>query len=92
MRSLGDLIRDRLKAGVVILGAKIEDKAALVVMASREAVARGIHAGRIAKEAAMVVGGNGGGRPDMAQAGGKDVSQLGAAVAGAVKAARSLVS
>ncbi|MDP2859116.1 MAG: alanine--tRNA ligase [Bacillota bacterium] len=92
MRSLGDLVRDRLEAGVVILGATIEDKAALVVMASKEAVARGIHAGRIAKEAAMLVGGNGGGRPDMAQAGGKDVSQLGAAVAGAVKAARSLVS
>jgi len=92
MRSLGDLVRDRLQAGVVILGARIDDKAALVVMASKEAVARGIHAGRIAKEAAAVVGGNGGGRPDMAQAGGKDAAETRAAVARAVEVARRMVS
>jgi len=48
----------------------------LVVKASKEAVAKGIHAGKIIKEAAKVIGGGGGGRPDMAQAGGKDPESL----------------
>jgi len=54
-------------------------------MATKDVVAKGIHAGNIIKEAAKVAGGGGGGRPDMAQAGGKDVSKIDEALKQAVK-------
>ena len=52
------------------------DKVNILVMATKDAVKKGVHAGKLAKGVAQVMGGNGGGRPDMAQAGGKDVSML----------------
>jgi alanyl-tRNA synthetase len=61
-----------LKNGVVILAAALAaDKVNLVVKVSTDAVKKGVHAGKIIKVAAQVTGGNGGGRPNMAQAGGK---------------------
>lgn len=73
LRNLADLLRDKIEVGVVVLGAKIsDDKVNFVVMATKDAVAKGIHAGNIIKETAKVAGGGGGGRPDMAQAGGKN--------------------
>ncbi len=54
----------------------IGDKVNFVVKANKDAVSRGIHAGKIVKEVAMATGGNGGGRPDMAQAGGKQADKL----------------
>lgn len=72
LRSIADLIRDRLGSGVVILAAVNGDKVNFVTMATKDVVTIGIHAGNIAKEAAKAVGGSGGGRPDMAQAGGKE--------------------
>jgi len=70
------LVRDRLKCGVVTLGALNGDKVNFVAMATKEAIAKGIHAGNIVKEVAKVAGGGGGGRPDMAQAGGKQPEKL----------------
>ncbi len=64
------------KPGVVVLGTVIGDKVNFVVKANKDAVSRGIHAGKIVKEVAMATGGNGGGRPDMAQAGGKQADKL----------------
>lgn len=52
----------------------------ILTMATKDAVAKGIHAGNIVKEVARICGGGGGGRPDMAQAGGKDASKLGEAL------------
>ena len=51
-------------------------KLTFVVKVNKDGVARGLHAGKIVKEVAMVTGGNGGGRPDMAQAGGKQPEKL----------------
>ena len=69
-------LRDKT-GGVVVLAAPMApDKVNILCMASKDAVAKGIHAGRIVKAVAQVMGGNGGGRPDMAQAGGKDASRL----------------
>ena len=77
LRNLADLLRDKLDVGVVVLGAKIaDDKVNFVVMATKDAVAKGIHAGNIIKETAKVAGGGGGGRPDMAQAGGKNPEKI----------------
>ncbi|MGG7077325.1 alanine--tRNA ligase [Clostridium sardiniense] len=71
LRDLGDKIRNKAPKSVVVLISKVSDKVNLVAMASKDAVASGIHCGKIIKEVASVVGGGGGGRPDMAQAGGK---------------------
>ncbi|WP_231037962.1 alanine--tRNA ligase [Pectinatus frisingensis] len=72
LRSIADTICSQLKNGVVILAAAVAaDKVNLVVKVSTDAVKKGVHAGKIIKVAAQVTGGNGGGRPNMAQAGGK---------------------
>lgn len=76
LRSMADMFRDKLVSGVVILGAANEDKVNLIAAATKDLVGKGIHAGNIIKEIAKVVGGGGGGRPDMAQAGGKDPAKL----------------
>jgi alanyl-tRNA synthetase len=81
MREMSDWLRDRLGSGVVVLGAIVSDKPALVASVTGDLVSRGVHAGNIVKRAAQVIGGSGGGRPNMAQAGGKDGSRLDEALA-----------
>ncbi|MDP4177512.1 MAG: alanine--tRNA ligase [Bacillota bacterium] len=71
LRELADKIRNKISDGVVVLGSTNEGKVQFVAMASKSAVAKGIHCGKIIKDVASVAGGGGGGRPDMAQAGGK---------------------
>jgi alanyl-tRNA synthetase len=70
-------------ASALVLGGGDGDKVALVSLASEEAVGRGLSAAKLVREAATVVGGGGGGRDDMAQAGGRDPSKLGDALAAA---------
>ena len=67
LRQMGDYLRDRLQPGIVVLGSANGDKVVLLGMASKELVGRGIHMGEIIKKTAQLVGGSGGGRPDMAQ-------------------------
>ena len=81
LRDTADKIRDKLESGVVFLAATSGDKLIFTAMATESAVKAGVHCGNIIKEAAKVAGGGGGGRPDMAQAGGKDVSKLADALA-----------
>ena len=81
LRDMSDLFRDKLGSGVVVLGAKSDGGVNLIVAATKDLTKRGIHAGNMIKEIAKVTGGGGGGRPDMAQAGGKDYSKLGEALA-----------
>ncbi|OWA36556.1 alanine--tRNA ligase [Saccharibacillus sp. O16] len=76
LRSLADELKVKLPQAVLILGAPVEDKVNFVVVVPQELTKRGLHAGKLVKEAASVCGGGGGGRPDMAQAGGKDASKL----------------
>nr|WP_320024868.1 alanine--tRNA ligase [uncultured Acetobacterium sp.] len=71
LRTLGDLLKDRMGSGVVLLGSVLDDKVNFVATATPDIVKRGFHAGKVIKEVATVAGGGGGGRPDMAQAGGK---------------------
>ncbi|WP_298704986.1 alanine--tRNA ligase [uncultured Veillonella sp.] len=80
LRNTADMVRDRLGSGVVLLGMAHEGKVNFVCMATKDAVKAGYHAGNIVKATAQAAGGNGGGRPDMAQAGGKDPNALGAAL------------
>lgn len=76
LREAADLALENLQDGVVILGARGDGKANLVVKASKAAIASGIHAGKIIKNIASAIGGGGGGRPNMAQAGGKKPENL----------------
>ncbi|MFV0314447.1 MAG: DHHA1 domain-containing protein, partial [Anaerotignum sp.] len=80
MRTLGDQLKNKLGSGIVVLAGGAEGKVNLMVMATDDAVVKGAHAGNIIKEAAAVCGGGGGGRPNMAQAGGKDVTKITAAL------------
>jgi alanyl-tRNA synthetase len=82
LRDLADRLRDRVKSGVVVLAAAQGEKAMLLATVTKDLVGR-YHAGDIIKRLAPIVGGGGGGRPDFAQAGGKDPTKLDAAVAAA---------
>ena len=79
LRQMADLLRFKLKTVVIVLGAVSEGKVNLVTVVSPTGLS-GLHAGQIIKEVAKITGGSGGGRPDMAQAGGKDPSKLGEAI------------
>jgi len=76
LREMGDLVRDRLKSAVVVLGTVHDGKPGFVAMVTPDLVKRGLHAGDIVKQVAAVTGGSGGGKADMAQAGGKDKNKL----------------
>ena len=92
LRDTADKIRDKLECGVVFLAANGGDKLLFTAMATKSANEKGAHCGNIIKEAAKVAGGGGGGRPDMAQAGGKDVSKLADALAKAEEVLASQVN
>lgn len=72
LRDLGDQLKAKLGEGVVVLASSMDGKVNLVAMATDEAMAKGAHAGNLIKGIAGLVGGGGGGRPNMAQAGGKN--------------------
>ena len=72
LRELGDQLKEKLGEGVVVLASEKDGKVNLVAMATEEAMANGAHAGNLIKGIAALVGGGGGGRPNMAQAGGKN--------------------
>ncbi len=75
LRGISDSLRDRLTSGVVVLASENDGKVSLVVSVSKDLTSR-VQAGRLVKELAPMVGGAGGGRPDFAEAGGKDASKI----------------
>jgi alanyl-tRNA synthetase len=80
LRTLGDDLKSKLEDGVIVLASALDGKVSLVAMATDSAVKKGAHAGNLIKQIASLVGGGGGGRPNMAQAGGKDVSGVDSAI------------
>ena len=77
LRNLGDLLKEKLGSGVIVLGSVIAGKVGLASFVTGDLIKReGLHAGAIIQEVARLVGGGGGGRPDMAQAGGKEPARL----------------
>ncbi len=80
---LGDSLRDRLRSGVILLGAVVNERPALLAIVTPDLVARGLKAGALLGATAGILGGRGGGRPDRAQGGGGDPARLDAALAAA---------
>jgi alanyl-tRNA synthetase len=76
LREMCDWFREQIGSGVVVLGADIGGRPSLVAAVTTDLGGRGVHAGRLVKEVASVVGGGGGGRPTMAHAGGRDPGRL----------------
>lgn len=76
LREAADNLRDKVENSVVVVASVSDGKISFVATASKEAIEKGIHAGNLVREVAKIAGGKGGGRPNMAQAGGNDVSKV----------------
>ncbi len=76
LRTAGDSLKQKLECGVIVLASSEGEKVNIIAMATKDAVSKGAHAGNIIREVAKVTGGGGGGKPDSAQAGGKDPSKI----------------
>ncbi len=92
LRPMAERLRDRLGSAFIALAADIEGRPAFLVAASDDVVARGLSAADVVKLAAGIAGGGGGGRPQIAQAGGKDASKIDEALAAALQAATDRLS
>ena len=82
MREMGDFLKAKLSSAVVVLAAVVDGSPLLVAMVTPDLVAKGLHAGNIARDTAGVMGGGGGGGPEMAQAGGRQANKLDEALRG----------
>lgn len=91
LRELGDQMKDKLGEGVVVIASDCDGKVNLIAMATDAAIKQGAHAGNLIKAIAGKVGGGGGGRPNMAQAGGKNPAGIPDAVAEAAAALQKMV-
>ncbi|HSH35684.1 alanine--tRNA ligase [Schnuerera sp.] len=76
LRNLGDELKNSINSGVIVLASVSNGKLSFVSMVTKDLIEKGIHAGNLIREVAKITGGGGGGRPDMAQAGGKDISKV----------------
>jgi len=82
LRNWGDLIKEKIKSGVIVLGTELnQNKVGLLAMVTEDLVSKGFDAGNIIKAIAPIVGGNGGGKKTMAQAGGSKTDKLNQALA-----------
>lgn len=81
LRESADRLRDKMGSGLVVLASALDSKVMFIAAATKDVVKQGIHAGNLVKQLAAMTGGGGGGRPDMAQAGGRDVSKINEALA-----------
>lgn len=81
LKTMADDIKAKNENAVIAFAAQTDGKITFVVMAAKNAVAKGVHSGKIIKEISAIAGGSGGGKPDMAQGGGKDASKIDEALA-----------
>jgi alanyl-tRNA synthetase len=76
LREMTDILRNKIGSGIIVLGSVYEGRPSFIATVTADLVEKGYNAGDIVKNAAQVTGGGGGGKPGMAQAGGKDGSRL----------------
>jgi len=80
LREVADKIKDKNNSCIILLASELNDKVLFVSYVTKDLIQKGFHAGNLVKEAASIAGGGGGGRPDFAQAGGKDQSKINEAI------------
>ena len=85
LRTLGDSIKEKIGSGIAVLAAQTDGRIVFLAAATPDAVKAGVHAGKVIKELTAIAGGSGGGKPDMAQGGGKDASKIDEALEKAAK-------
>ncbi len=90
MRTLVDNLRQKIGSGVVVLGSASDGNVSLIAGVTKDLISR-VQAGKVIAPIAQKVGGKGGGRPDLAEAGGKDASALDAALGSAYQVVESLL-
>ncbi len=81
LRKMGDSVKDKLSVSACVFAANTDGKISFIAMATKDAVAKGVHCGKIIKEITAIAGGSGGGKPDSAQGGGKDADKIDNALA-----------
>jgi alanyl-tRNA synthetase len=91
LRTMADELKNKLGSGVIILGAVNGEKVNLIAAVTKDLTSKGLHAGKLVKAAAEICGGGGGGRPDMAQAGGKNPDKLAEALTSAEEWVKSVL-
>ncbi len=92
LRPMAERLRERLGSAFIALAADVDGRPNFLVAATDDVVARGLSASDVVKIAAGIAGGGGGGRPQIAQAGGKDASKIDEALAAALQAAKDRLS
>jgi alanyl-tRNA synthetase len=92
LRDASDSMKNKLGSSVIVLASGLDNKVNIIVSATKDAVAKGIHCGKIIAEAAKAAGGGGGGRPDMAQAGGKDITGIDKALEIAIERVKAILT
>ncbi|MDI7215000.1 alanine--tRNA ligase [Leptospira santarosai] len=92
LKGLSDNLKVREKNLLVILGSRNADSASVVITCSSELVSKGIHCGNLVKAACEILGGKGGGKPDMAQGGGKEKQNLESAISSAIRLAKQTLT
>ena len=90
LRDVCEKVRDKVENSIVLLMSENNGKVIICAMASKDAVAKGAHCGKLIKEVSAILGGGGGGRPDMAQAGGKLPEKIGEAISESYKIVETL--
>ena len=91
LRKIADMIKDKLPKGAFVLSSVSNGKVNFVGMASKEAVEAGIHMGKVVSQVAKICNGGGGGKPTVAQAGGKDISKVEDAIKESEKIIESMI-
>jgi alanyl-tRNA synthetase len=91
LRTMADELKNKLGSGVIILGAVNGEKVNLIAAVTKDLTGKGLHAGNLVKQAAEICGGGGGGRPDLAQAGGKKPEKLAEALTSAEEWVKSVL-
>ena len=76
LRAMGDTVKGKLDCGAVVISSNTDGKIMFLAMATESAVKKGVHAGNIIREVTKAAGGSGGGKPDMAQGGGKNAEKI----------------
>ena len=91
LRDVCEKVRDKVENSIVLLMSENAGKVIICAMATKDAVAKGAHCGKLIKEVSTILGGGGGGRPDMAQAGGKLPEKIQEAIEESYKIVETLV-